>query len=113
MAAPTEEDLDKKRQNNEKLRAQLAETQQKAAAAAYEQGLVVQGAQLDAETAALEAQLSAAKEAAKVSNIKAGASGPLDQAAEAAKAASAGTTPPGVTVEPDTAGDDSSTKDGE
>lgn len=113
MAAPTEEELDKKRDNNQKLRDQLAETQQKAAAAAYEQGLVVQGAQLDAETAALEAQLSAAKEAAKASNIKAGAAGPLQQANEAAAAVSADITPPGVTVEPSTDGDDSAKKDGE
>lgn len=96
--ALTQEDLDSKQARNAKLREQLEETSQKATARVYEKSLDIQGAQLDAEAARLEAQLAAAKEAAKVSNVNAGAGDLLDQAKEDAKA-DHDFTPPGVAVD--------------
>lgn len=99
MAALTEKDLEQKRAKNERLRKQIADAEAKAAAAAQEQNLAIEAAALDAETARLEAQLAAAREAAKVSNIRSGATGPLAAVEEQLKAAQAGVTPPGVVVD--------------
>lgn len=99
MAALTEKDLEQKRAKNERLREQIADAEAKAAAATQEQNLAIEAASLDAETARLEAQLAAAKEAAKVSNIRSGAAGPLAAAEEQLQAAQANVTPPGVTVD--------------
>lgn len=95
MAALTEKDLEQKRARNERLREQIADAEAKAAAVSQEQNFAVEGALLDAEAARLDAQLAAAKEAAKVSNIKAGAAGPL-AAAEAQLAVAQGNPPPVV-----------------
>lgn len=99
MAALTEKDLEQKRAKNERLREQIADAEAKAAAVSQEQNYTIEGATLDAETARLEARLAAAKEAAKVSNIKGGAAGPLAAVEEQLRAAQSDTTPPGVTVD--------------
>jgi hypothetical protein len=99
MAAPTEKELEQKRARNERLREQIADAEAKAAAATTEQSLSLEGATLDAETARLEARLAAAKEAAKISNIKSGVEGPLAAVNDQLEAARAGITPPGVTVD--------------
>lgn len=99
MATLTDKDLEQKREKNAKLREQIAEQGTKAASVAQDQTLQIEAAQLDAETARLEAQLAAAKEAAKVSVAKEGAAAPLALAKEQLKAAQSGVTPPGVAVD--------------
>lgn len=106
---PSQEDLQKKRDKAEKLRAQIAEAETAAATSAQDQSNLIEGAQLDAEVARLEARLAQAKAAAKVSVAKEGAAGPLaavkDQleAAEAAKSNTVGPvdTNAGVTSDDD------------
>jgi hypothetical protein len=110
--AVTEEELEKKQAKNAKLREQIEAQLQKASAVAQEKSLELQGTQLDAETARLEAQLAAAKEAAKVSTIKAGTEGLAAQAQAELDAAQAGFTVPGVPVNTNPE-DSSDNKDGE
>ncbi len=98
MAAVSEEDLEQKRSEVDKLREQIAATQAKADAAVQEQSMVIQAAALDAEKAQLEAQLAAAKEQAKVSNVRSGFAD-LTETLRAAREAAGGVTPPGVTVD--------------
>jgi hypothetical protein len=91
MAPVSEDDLQKKRDANEKLREQIAAAEASAAERVADQNNQLEATQLDAERARLEARLQQAKAAAKVTAVKEGAAGPLaavqDQlaAAEAAK----------------------------
>lgn len=96
--AISEEDLEQKRARNNRLREQIAAQEAKASSAIQEQSLTVDAAKLDAETARLEAQLAAAKEQAKVSNIRQGSSDLHEQLVAAKESASA-VTPPGVVVD--------------
>lgn len=98
MAAVTEDDLEQKRAKVEKLREQIATAEAKAATATQEQSNAIEAAALDAEAARLEAVLAAAREQAKVSNIKGGAES-LTEQLKAAKESAAEFTPPGVTVD--------------
>lgn len=95
----TDKDLEKKRERIAKLREQVANEEAKAAENVLEQSREIEIAQLDVEEARLQAQLSAAKEVAKRSNVT---SGSVDLTAnlEAAKEAAKSVTPPGVTVDP-------------
>lgn len=102
MAALTEKDLEQKRAKNDRLREQIAEAEAKAADQLQDQSRAIEGAVLDAETARLESQLAAAKEAAKTANSKSGATGPLAAAEAQLKAAQQGFTPPGVAVDTNT-----------
>lgn len=108
MADLTEKDLEQRRERNTRLREQIAEAEAKAADQLQSQNRAIEAAGLDAETARLEARLAAAKQAAKVSNTKAGAAGPLAAVTDQLKAAQAGGTPPGVAV--DTNGEADETK---
>lgn len=72
MAVPTEEDLQKIRDDNERLRQQIAAEQQKKAERENEAARSLAYAELATENARLEAQLASAKEAAKVATVKAG-----------------------------------------
>jgi len=99
MAATSEEDLQKKRDHNERLREQIAAAKAQADERVQEQANTIEAAQLDAETARLEAQLAAAKEQAKVSVAKGGAEAPLEAAKQQLEAAKAGITPAGVAVD--------------
>lgn len=99
MAAVSEEDLQKKRDQNARLREQIAAAEAQADERVREQSNAIEAAQLDAENARLEAQLAAAKEKAKVSAAKGGAEAPLEAAKEQLEAAKAGITPAGVTVD--------------
>lgn len=95
--AVTEDDLQKKREKNNKLRQQIAEAEATAATRVQEQNNEIEAKSLDAETARLEAQLAAAKEAAKVASVKSGSAGPLEQMdaqLEAARAAADATVGP-------------------
>lgn len=87
--AVSDEELEQKRQHNAKLREQIAAEDQKKSERLRDQHNAIQAAQLDAETARLEAQLAAAKESAKAGSVKEGASGVLDEAKEQMKAAQA------------------------
>lgn len=89
MASVTEEELERERERNEKLRAQIADEQAKLAERANAAEREVALNQLKAEGARLEAQLNNVKESAKAASIKDGASGPLAQAQEQLKAAQA------------------------
>jgi len=94
----TEEDLEQKRKKVERLREQIAATEAKASSVLQDESNAIQGASLDAETAKLEAQLAAAREAAKVSNIR-GGTADLTETLKAARDAAGEATPPGVTVD--------------
>lgn len=96
--AVSQEDLEQKRSEVDKLRQQIIDTQAKADAAVQAQSNEVEAATLDAEKAKLEAQLAAAKEQAKVSNVKA-ASANLQSTLKAARDAAGEITPPGVLVD--------------
>lgn len=96
----TEKDLDKKRDRIAKLREQVAAEEAKAATNAAEQTREIEIRQLDAEEARLEAQLRAAKEAAKKSVASEGANTTLAAVNEQLEAAKTEVTPPGVTVDP-------------
>jgi len=98
-AVPTDKDLEQKRAKNEKLREQIADAEAQATAAAAEQSRIIEGMQLDAETARLERQLQMAKEAAKKSVAQEGASAPLAAARAQLQAAQTETTVPGVAVD--------------
>jgi hypothetical protein len=78
----TEEDLDKKRERNEKLREQIQTEEAKRFQREADLTNELTAAQLDAEGARLEAQLAAVKESGKASNVKAGVEGPLVSAKE-------------------------------
>ena len=96
--AVSEEDLEQKRREVDKLREQIASTVDKADVSVQEQNNAIQAAQLDAEKARLEAQLASQREAAKVSTIRSG-SADLTDTLKAAKEAAAEVTPPGVTID--------------
>jgi len=98
MAAVTENDLEQKRAKVEKLREQIAAAEAKAATAVQDQSNAIEAAALDAEAARLEARLAAAKEQAKVSNVKDG-SAELSETLKAAMKAAESYTPPGVAVD--------------
>lgn len=89
MAEVTDEDLARKRERVSKLRDQLAEAEATRTNRVLDTDREIEAARLDAEEKRLEAQLSQAKEAAKVSVVKEGASGPLAQAKEQMKQAEA------------------------
>ncbi len=78
----TEEELQQKRERNAKLREQLAQEEAKRVEREVNLANDLTAAQLDAEEARLKAQLTDAKEAAKVANVKEGASAPLAAAKE-------------------------------
>lgn len=107
MADLTEKDLEQKRSKNDKLREQIAEAEAKAAVQVQQKNMEIEAATLDAETARLEAQLARAREAAKVSVVAEGASGPLAAVTAQLEAAQAGTTPPGVPVDTNAGADKS------
>jgi hypothetical protein len=109
MAAVTEQDLEDRRKKNDDLRQQIEAQQAKAAESAQGQTNAIEAAKLDAETARLEAQLAAAKEAAKAASSKEAAAGPLASVTEQLEAAKAPITPPGVAV--DTSGAKSNDKE--
>ncbi len=99
MSAVTDKDLEQKQEKNQKLREKIADAEALAATRVQDESRVMQAELLDAETARLEAQLSAAKEAAKVTTVREGASALNDQIAEQKAAAEGGVTPPGVAVD--------------
>lgn len=76
----SDEDLQKKQEHVEKLRQQLADEENKRVERETELSNDIAAGQLDAEAARLEAQLTAAKSANKVSAVKAGASAPIEAA---------------------------------
>ena len=76
----TEEDLEKKRERNEKLRQQIQTEESKRFEREVNLTNELTAAELDAEGARLEAQLAAAKEAGKASVVKSGVDGPLGSA---------------------------------
>lgn len=85
----TEEELDEKRQRNQKLRDQLAAEEAKRVDRETSLANDVTAMQLDAEAVRLQAALDAAKEANKVSAVKEGAAPVLDAAKEDIKNAEA------------------------
>jgi len=111
MATISENDLEQKRQHNEKLRQQIADAEAKAAAQVVQVSNELAAAELDAETARLERQLEAARQTAKVSVAREGSASNLDTVKEDLKAAQAGGTPIGVAV--DTNPDDSGSNEKE
>jgi hypothetical protein len=87
--AVTEEDVQKKRDDVEKLRAQIAEARSKETVRLAEEVNEVTMLQLEGEEARLEVELIRAREAAKKSTIQAGSGNIKDQAEEQKKAAEA------------------------
>lgn len=98
MAAVTDKDLEQKRASIERLREQITTQEAKASSVVQEQNNAIEMAQLEAEEARLQAQLAAAREQAKVSNIRSG-SDALTDTLHAARDAAAEITPPGVAVD--------------
>lgn len=89
----SDEDLQGKRAEAQKLREQVAAEEAKRLERERNLTNELEGAQLDAEIAQLRANLAAAKEEAKPATVKAGGTGPLEAAREAmerAQAAEAG-----------------------
>jgi hypothetical protein len=80
--ATSDEDLDKMRDRVEKLRQQVATEEAKLTERQADLQNDITAAQLETETARLEAQLQAAKEANKVSTVKEGVSSLLAAATE-------------------------------
>jgi hypothetical protein len=113
MAALSEKDLEQKREKNARLREQIAEAEAQAAERLQEKSAEIEGKQLDAETARLEAQLAAAREAAKASVANSGAAGPLEAVTREEEAAQAGMTPPGVAVDTNAGSDNDSDNENE
>lgn len=93
MPVPSDEDLQKIRDDNEKLRAKIRETQSTRATREAEASRVIEYEQLKAEQVRLEAQLANEKELAKVGSVKAGSENVLssvkEQLAEATAVAEA------------------------
>lgn len=83
----TDDPLQEQRERNDKLREQLAQEQAKLVSGTQEAHDEVEQALLEAEGARLEAELAAAKDAAKKSTVRAGAALPLAQAKEQMKQA--------------------------
>lgn len=79
----TEEDLQQKRERNEKLREQIAAEEAKRRDRELDLSNQIVGQELDAEGARLEAELASLKESSKVANVKSGAEAPLQSAKEA------------------------------
>lgn len=102
MAAISEEELEQLRVHNEKLREKIEDTQAKASEAIAEQSREIEAARLKAEGARLEAVLEQARQTATKTAAKEGAALPLEAAKEQLRAAQAGVTPPGVTVDTNT-----------
>lgn len=94
MAAVTDDELQKKRDRNERLREQIAAAEADAATRASEAANEITAKQLDAENARLEARLAQAKEAAKASSVKDGASSVLASVDDQLKAARAAASNP-------------------
>lgn len=86
--AVSEEDLEKKRQKVETLRAKVVDAQFLREERERELSRDIEAKQLDAEADRLEGELSIAKELAKVSTVKAGASDLADAVREPATLAS-------------------------
>jgi hypothetical protein len=107
MVAVSQDDLQKKRDKNERLREQIAAASAQASERVQEQSNTIEASQLDAETARLELQLAAAKEQAKVTVAREGAEGPLSAVQDQLEAAKAGVTPPGVAVDTNAGSDKS------
>lgn len=99
MAALTDKDLEQKQEKNAKLREQIADAEAKAAAHVADKSREIEGAALDAETARLEAQLSNARELAKVATVKDGAADLLASVTDQKNAAEEGLTLPGIAVD--------------
>lgn len=80
MPAVSDEDLQKIRDDNEKKREQLLDAQSKQSEQVAARNREIEALQLQAEGVRLDAQLTAAKEASKVSTTKEGAANVLDAA---------------------------------
>lgn len=98
--AVEEKELDQLRARAERLREQIAEAEAKAAETVRSQEGDIEKAQLETEVAMLERRLAEAKDAAKVSTVKEGAAGPLDQVTTQLEAAVARKDAPIGAVEP-------------
>ena len=112
MATVSEEDLQRKRDKNDKLREQIAAAEADAEARSRSQANEIESAQLDAETARLEARLQQAKAAARVSVAKEAAVGPLAAAKEQLKAAQAAKDNPVGPVDTNAGSEDDEKKKG-
>lgn len=88
--APTEEDLDRLRDENDKIREQIALAEAKRDERVTGAQAVVDYANLTAENERLKNELQAAKQAAQVGTVKDAVSAPLAQAAALLEAAKAG-----------------------
>jgi transposase len=73
MAAPTDEELEKKREDIGKLQQKLADADAKQAEYVAEQSRVLQMKELEAEEARLTVALESKRESAKKSNVREGA----------------------------------------
>jgi hypothetical protein len=98
----TEEELAEKRTHLAKLRQQTVEARARRLANEAQVGRDLSVAELDAEIAQQEAELAREKEAAKITNVRAGSATNLE-AAKAIMAAAAGTA---VAAEPDVGGEE-------
>lgn len=72
MAGPTDEDLQKIRDDNDRLRTKIAESKAQKRERETQAAREIEYAQLLAENTRLEAELASAAEAAKVGTVKAG-----------------------------------------
>ena len=77
MAGPTDTELQKLRDDNDKLREKIADAESKRSEHEAEINLSIEYTGLLTENARLTGQLASAQEAAKASSVKAGASGVL------------------------------------
>lgn len=79
----SDEDLQKKREEAQRLREQVANEEAKRLEREREATNEIEAATLDAEIAQLKANLAAAKESAKVGVVKGGTSAPIEAAKDA------------------------------
>lgn len=105
MAAVTDEDLEKIRDDNEKKRDKLLVAQAKQEEQVAARNREIEHLQLQAESTRLDAQLAAAQEAAKVSNTKDGAENVLAAARQELENAKAVAEAPPREPEPPLPGD--------
>src|SRR3712207_3997498 len=89
LVATSQEDLDQKAADLQKLREQVADEEAKRVVREQEVANDVTMRQLEAEEAALRARLAVAKEQGKVSAVKEGAAAPLDAVKDQLAAAKA------------------------
>lgn len=87
----TDEELATERKRVEKLRADLAAAQATRLEREADLSNDVAAARLKAEAAALEVELTTAREAAKAANVRAGVAGVIEPAVEAEKASTGAT----------------------